>query len=325
MTRRLLLLLALAVGTSGCVVLAGNPFGGGERRLEEKTVEGRGRRRVLLIELRGVITDQPSRRALGLVEEESTFGRISAELARAAADERVQAVVLHVDSPGGGVTASDDIYTEIRRFRREHHVPVVAALGDVAASGGYYVACATDAIVAHPTTVTGSIGVILTSLNVEGLLGKIGVRNDTYKAGAHKDLLSPFRGATPEERTIVQGILDTLHARFVQVVREGRPRVDARRLPELTDGRIFSAQQALDAGLVDQIGSLRDALDVAKRAAGLPADARVVSYLRPSESRETIHAAGGAPAQVNLFPVDLSVLGASGLRFQFLWAPGLTN
>lgn len=324
MTRRLLL-AALLLGASGCVFVTGNPFGGGEQPLDEKTIEGHGRARVLLIELRGVITDEPSRRAFGLVEEESTLGRISAELDRASDDDRVKAVVVHVDSPGGGVTASDEIYGELKRFRADRKIPVIAALGDVAASGGYYVACGADAIVAHPTTVTGSIGVILTSLNVEGLLGKIGVKNATYKAGAHKDILSPFRGATPEEQKIVQGILDALHARFVQVVRESRPRLDTRRLPELTDGRIFTADQALAAGLVDQVGSLRDALDLARRTAGLPPDARVVSYLRPSESRETIHAAGGAPAQVNVLPVDLGVLGATGPRFQYLWAPGLVE
>jgi protease-4 len=322
-TRLAVALVALLVGANGCLLVAANPFEAGDKRFEEKTLEGHGRGRVLLVELSGVITDQPTRRAFGLVEEESTLGRISAELDRAGDDSRVRAVVLHVDSPGGGVTASDEIYAELRRFRAEHPMPVVASLGDVAASGGYYVACAADTIVAHPTTVTGSIGVILTSLNLEGLMAKIGVRNATYKAGAHKDILSPLRAATPEERRIVQGILDSLHARFVQVVRDGRPRIDAARLPQLTDGRIFGAQQALDAGLVDQIGSLRDALAVAKRAAGLPDDARVVTYLRPSESRETIHATGGAPAQVNVLPVDLGLPGATGPRFEYLWAPGL--
>src|SRR6185295_17427371 len=109
-------------------------------------------------------------------------------------------------------------------YKREHGIPVIAALGDLAASGGYYVACSADYIVARPTTVTGSIGVILMNLNLEGLLGKVGVRNQTYKAGAHKDILSPFRSATPEERKIVQNILDSLHARFISVVREGRPK-----------------------------------------------------------------------------------------------------
>ena len=170
---------------------------------------------------------------------------------------------------------------------------------------------------------TGSIGVILTGLNVEGLLAKIGVQNQTFKAGEHKDLLSPFRGATPEERRIVQGILDGLHARFVPVVREGRPKLDVSRLGELTDGRIFDAPQALQAGLVDQIGDLHAAIDVARTAAGVE-KARVVAYRRPDETRENIYsAARGLPAQVNVLPVDLGMLAASGPRFMYLWAPGL--
>ena len=323
--RARVLLLVLAVATSGCFLSLGAPLGllRGDHPLEEKTLEGEGRAKILLVDVSNEITDLPTRHAFGLVEEESTVARIHAELEKAKDDDRVKAIVLRVNSPGGGVTASDEVYGDIVRFKKEHGVPVVAALGDLAASGGYYIACAADQIVAHPTTVTGSIGVILSGFNVEGLLAKIGVQNQTYKAGEHKDLLSPFRGATAEERRIVQGILDGLHARFVTVVREGRPKLDISRLGELTDGRIFDAPQALQAGLVDRIGDLRAAIDAAKTAAGVE-KARVVAYRRPDESRENIYsAARGSPAQVNLFPVDLGVLAASGPRFMYLWVPGL--
>ena len=324
--RRLSLLAALALGTTGCFVVLGNPLGvlQRERPLEETTVEGEGRDKVLLVDISNVITDLPTRHAFGLIEEESTVGRVQSELKKAAKDERVKALVLRINSPGGGVTASDDVYGELVGFKRERKVPVVAALGDVAASGGYYVACAADQVVAHPTTVTGSIGVILVNLNVEGLLGKIGVRNETFKAGEHKDLLSPLRGATPEERRIVQSILDSLHARFVAVVREARPKLDTGRLAELTDGRIFDASQALAAGLVDRIGGLRDAIDVAKKASGLET-ARVVVYRRADERRENIYSRAGGPAQVNVLPVDLGALGGGGPRFMYLWAPGLVQ
>jgi protease-4 len=324
---RLLVLLALALPASGCFVTLGNPLAllGGERPLEETTVAGEGRAKILLVDVSSVITDTPTRRAFGLVEEESTVARIQSELEKADDDGRVKAIVLRVNSPGGGVTASDEIYSEVVRFKRRHEIPVVAALGDLAASGGYYVACSADRIVAHPTTVTGSIGVILMNLNVEGLLGKIGVRNETYKAGEHKDLLSPFRGATPEERRIVQAILDSLHARFVSIVRESRPRLDAKRLGELTDGRIFDAAQALDAGLIDQVGDLEAAIDAAKEAAHVE-QARVVMYHRPGEARENIYSrTPGLPAQVNLFPVDLGALPERGPRFMYLWAPGLAD
>ena len=322
MTRALLLLLALA--SEGCIVPLGSfSLLGGRRPLEETTVEGTGRAKVLLIDISNVITDTPSKRAFGLVEEESTIERVESELKRADDDRRIKAIVLRINSPGGGVTASDVLYSDLVRFKRKHDVPVVAALGDLAASGGYYVACAADRIVAHPTTVTGSIGVILMNLNFEGLLAKVGVRNETFKAGVHKDLLSPFRGATPEERRIVQTILDSLHARFVSVVRENRPRLDEARVAELTDGRIFDASQALAAGLVDEIGDLPAAIAAAEEAAGVT-EARVVMYHRSDETRENIYSAAfGLPAQVNILPLDLGALAGGGARFMYLWAPGL--
>jgi len=322
MTRALLLLLALA--SEGCIVPLGSfSLLGGRRPLEETTVEGRGRAKVLLIDISNVITDTPSKRAFGLVEEESTIERVESELKRADDDQRIKAIVLRINSPGGGVTASDVLYSDLVRFKRKHDVPVVAALGDLAASGGYYVACAADRIVAHPTTVTGSIGVILMNLNLEGLLAKVGVRNETYKAGEHKDLLSPFRGATPEERRIVQTILDSLHARFVSVVRENRPRLDEARVAELTDGRIFDASQALAAGLVDEIGDLPAAIAAAEEAAGVT-EARVVMYHRSDETRENIYSAAfGLPAQVNILPLDLGAVAGGGARFMYLWAPEL--
>jgi len=319
-----LVVAALAPFATGCFVSLGNvALLDHERPLEETTVEGEGRDKVLLVDVSEVITDTPTKRAFGLVEEESTLARIQSELKRAADDEHVRALVLRINSPGGGATASDQIYSEIVRFKRERKIPVVAALGDLAASGGYYVACAGDRIVAHPTTVTGSIGVILMNLNLEGLLGKVGVRNETYKAGAHKDLLSPFRGATPEEQRIIQSVLDTMHARFIAVVRESRPGLDPARVPELTDGRIFDAPQAVAAGLVDEIGDLRRAIALAERAAGVE-KAQVVMYHRAAETRENIYsAANGLPAQVNVMPIDLGMLAERGPRFMYLWAPGL--
>lgn len=324
-----LLLGCLAVAASGCFVVVGSPLGSlgqGERPLEEVTVEGEGRDRILLMDVTGTINDEPERHAFGLIEEESTLARVDAELTMAAEDPRVKAVVLRIDSPGGGVTASDEIHGRILRFRQETKIPVVAALGDVAASGGYYVACAADRIVAHPTSVTGSIGVILVSLDIAGLLDKVGVKNQTFKAGAHKDLLSPLRAATPEERKIVQTVLDALHARFIEVVRQGRPGLDTARLAEITDGRIFDAAQARSLGLVDEIGTLHETLQATQRAAGL-SQARVVRYRRTGESAETIYARAGAGAggatQVNLLPIDLGGLAVPSSRFLYLWAPTL--
>ncbi|HLK11547.1 MAG TPA: signal peptide peptidase SppA [Candidatus Binatia bacterium] len=322
---RLLVLLAAIAGAAGCLLHVESPLGiGGRGPLEEEVIEGSGRPKVLLLEVTGVITDEPSKRAFGLVEEESTLGAVHAALAKAEEDSRVRAVVLRIDSPGGGVTASDEIYSEIVRFKRERGIPVVASLGDLAASGGYYVACGADRIVAHPTTVAGSIGVILANVDLAGLLAKLGIRDQTYKAGAHKDLLSPLRPPTPEERRIVQDVLDALHARFITVVRENRPHLATARLPELTDGRIFDAAQALEAGLVDEVGDLHQAIADARRAAGLE-HARLVRYHRPDGERHDLYARGGAPVEVSLLPARLFADAAAGPRFLYLWAPGLVD
>ena len=161
-------------------------------------------------------------------------------------------------------------------------MPMVAVMMDVAASGGYYVALAADTIVAHPTTVTGSIGVIMLSVNAEGLMQKIGVATDTIKSGERKDMGSPFRALTPEERAIFQSVIDDLHRQFVAKV------VERRKLPEATaatlaDGRIYTADQALGHKLVDRIGYMPDAMEAARRAAGLD-EARVVVYKRPAST-----------------------------------------
>ena len=318
------LVLVLALGTGGCVIpVGGFGFLQGPQPLEETVVEGEGRDKILLMDVTGVITEEPSRHAFGLIEEESTLGRVQSELKKAGEDDRVRALVLRIDSPGGGVTASDQIYSEIVRWKKEKGIPVVAALGDLAASGGYYVACAADRIVAYPTTVTGSIGVIMMGLNLEGLLAKIGVKNQTFKAGEYKDMLSPLRGATPEERRIIQTILDSMKARFITVVRESRPRLDQSRFAEVTDGRILTATQAREAGLVDDVGDLREAIDDAKQAAKLER-AKVIVYARPPATRENIYArAPGGPVQVNVLPVDLAGLAGGGPRFMYLWAPGV--
>jgi protease-4 len=320
------LVLAAALGAAGCVIpIGGGSFFGEKRPLEETVVDGEGRDKILLVDISSVITDAPTKHAFGLIEEESTVARVHSELKKASEDARVKAIVLRINSPGGGVTASYQIYAEIVRLKKEQNLPVVAALGDLATSGGYYVACAADRVVAHPTTVTGSIGVILMSLNLEGLLNKIGVKNQTFKAGAHKDLLSPLRQPTPEERKIVQDILDGLHARFIAVVRESRPKLDLARIAELTDGRIVGADEALRAGLVDQIGDLEAAIAAAKSAARVE-EARVIMYHRGEPAQENIYSTmRGAPAQVNVLPVDFGPLAQSGPRFMYLWAPALAE
>jgi protease-4 len=201
----------------------------------------------------------------------------------------------------------------------------VAEMMGMATSGGYYIASAADRIVAHPTTVTGSIGVMLLTLNVEGLENLVGVQVGAITSGTHKDILSPFRPMTDEEREIIQNIINSLYDRFLDVVEEGRGEagLTRERLRPLADGRIFTAQQALDAGLIDEISYLPDLVDSLKRDLGLR-DVKVVSYRRGASGDYDIYSRGGAQPRVDVSLIDPKVL-SRDLRpgFYYLWQPGL--
>jgi len=246
--------------------------------------------------------------------------RMRREVDAVAADPDVKAVVLRINTPGGTVTASDIIYRELMLFRQETKMPVVAVLMDVAASGGYYVALAADHIVAHPTSVTGSIGTIMVTANVEGLMQKIGVAANTIKSAEHKDMGSPFRPLTPEERAIFQSVIDELQRQFVAKVveRRGLPEAAAR---ALADGRIYTAPQALQLKLVDAVGYVPDALAAARRSIG-DSDAKIVVYKRPREYRATYYAQAHneSPALGGALERFATLAGA-GPRFLYLWAP----
>lgn len=178
---------------------------------------------------------------------------------RATMDPEVVAILLEVDSPGGGITASDVLYNALRNFRRSREDrAIVAMLGDLAASGGYYVALAADRIVAHPTTVTGSIGVLMRSFNLRELADKIGIKDVTIKSGGNKDMFNPLRDLTPAQEALMQEVVDSLHARFVRLVSENR-NLPQDKVRALADGRIFLAQQAQAEGLIDAIGYSADA------------------------------------------------------------------
>jgi protease-4 len=287
------------------------------RPLEETTIEGSGRDKVLLMDLAGVLAEEPIF-TLESRPQVPLLARVREELEKATKDDRVKAVVLRVNSPGGTVTVSDVLYHEILSFKTERKVPVIASILDVGASGGYYVALAADRIVAHPTTVTGSIGVLMLSLNSSGLLEKIGVSATYIKSGQYKDMGSPFRSLTPEERTLFQDLIDQLYGRFVMLVALQRHMEEAR-VRQIADGRIYTAPEALNLGLIDQIGYLEDAIKLAKDSAGLK-EARVVAYHRPRQYRATIYSSTEAqPAVPSL--ADLARLVVSGPRFLYLWWP----
>jgi len=206
---------------------------------------------------------------------------INERIIRFKEDASIKAVVLRIDSPGGGVGPSQEIYEEIKKLAVVK--PVIVSMGSVAASGGYYIAAPAVKILANPGTITGSIGVIMEFTNVKELLDKIGLSNQVVKSGPHKDIGSPIRAMTDADRKILQSMIDDVYLQFITAVAEGR-KLDLETVRHLADGRIYSGRQALEAGLVDQLGNLQDAIDVAGKLAGIAEKPRVVY---PPEEKAT--------------------------------------
>lgn len=198
---------------------------------------------------------------------------------RAMESTGVSALVLRIDSPGGGVAAAQEIHDYVTRIK-ETGIPIVVSMGAIAASGGYYIACPADSIIANPGTLTGSIGVIMSFSNLEELFGKIGLSFEVVKSGEFKDTGSWSRTMTDEERALLQETIDDIHAQFVETVASSRG-MPADEVAALADGRIFSGRQAVDVGLVDGLGTLEDAIATAGRMAGIRGEPRVQEPVRP--------------------------------------------
>ncbi|MBM2828745.1 MAG: Multidrug transporter [Actinobacteria bacterium] len=186
----------------------------------------------------------------------------------------MKAIILRINSPGGGVGPSQEIYSEVRKLKGKK--VVVASMGALAASGGYYIACAADKIFANPGTITGSIGVIMQFVSVKDLIEKIGLKGMVVKSGAFKDIGSPMREMKPEERKLLQEVIENVHLQFVGAVAEGR-KMDRKKVMKIADGRIFSGEQAKALGLVDALGNLEDAVEEAGKMAKIEGEPRVVT------------------------------------------------
>lgn len=231
-----------------------------------------GEDRIALIRIEGVILDA-----------QETLG----ELKKFSDNPSVKAIVLRIDSPGGGVVPSQEIYDAVRRVRTKSNKAVIASMGSVAASGGYYIAAATDRIVANPGTLTGSIGVIMEMANVEGLLQKIGVEGVVVKSGKYKDVGSPLRKMSEEERGLLQTVMDDVHKQFIEAVAEGRS-LEVTEVQALADGRIFTGRQAKAAKLVDELGNLEDAIQLAADVVGIEGEPKVIEQRRRFSIRELL-------------------------------------
>lgn len=314
-------LLALALSSLAGCSLVTLDFQPKIRPLEEETVEGKGSSKILLLDLSGTLAEDLPSFSLGApAPRVPLLARVREELAKAEKDDHVRALIVRINSPGGTITASDILYHEILAFKQRRKIPVIAAIMDVGASGGYYAALAADTIVANPTTITGSIGVVMVTVNAQGLMEKIGVAPLAIKSGPMKDAGSPFRALTGPELAVFQNIIDEMYGRFVGLI------VQSRKLPEdrvraLADGRVYTAEQALRLGLVDRIGYLEDVVKLARDAAKLD-EARVVMYHRPKEYRSNLYSSTLAAATADSTLAQFAaVLGGSGPRFLYLWWP----
>lgn len=274
-------------------------------------IAGSGGDKVLVIDLTGVIMSGDSG-GIGDRKKPGLLAKMRETLDRARSDRSIKAVVLRISSPGGGVTASDTLYHELKRYKRETGVTLVAHIMDVGASGAYYAALAADAITAQPTSITGSIGVIMYRVDATALMQKIGVQAVAIASNERKSMGSPFRPFTEEERRHFQGVIDTLYGRFAGLVAEER-KMAPEAVKSVADGRILMSEEARKAGLIDGIGYLDDAVELAKKKAGLK-EASVVMYHRPGEYRTNIYSQ-------NLVSIDLGTWTDAGAQFLYLWWP----
>ena len=311
-----LLIAVAAVGMVGEGAVTTEAF-----HFEEVSVGGkRGAPKIVCVPVEGII-----RGAVLPGVAASPTSVFVGQLAKAKSDPQVRGLIIYVDSPGGGITASDIMHREINRFRADTGgMPVVACLTDVAASGGYYVAVAADRIIAHPTTITGSIGVLMPMYDATGLMKKIGVRDESIAAGEFKQIGSPLKERTEEqkarEREMLEGIIRELHERFMAVVAEGRGMTPGQVRP-LADGRIFTSRQALEHDLIDEIGYESDAIAAIKKLAGV-SEVELVRYRRVVPLSEILSIYSKGPR----LTLDVGHgVGPSTGKPMFLWVPPVTG
>ncbi len=323
-TRFFILVTVAALALGGCATPKIKIFSDTSFPLQEFTLQGTAKDKILLINIQGIISTKPNERLLrtfpSMVEE------IVSQLRLAEKDPNVKAVLLKIESPGGSSTASDILYHEIMAYKEKANVKIVAIMMGVAASGGYYVSLPADYILAHPTTITGSIGVILIQPKILGLMEKVGLEFETNTSGANKDMGSPFRPNTAAEKEIFQSITDGLGQRFLELVARHR-NLDPSALKTASTARVYLAEDARQLGLINAVGYLNDAIKQTQKMAGLPEDARIVTYRRSAYPDDNLYNTATTQWEGNskaLFDLGLpEALTSMPAGFYYLWAPGL--
>ncbi len=290
--------------------------------LQEITVRsegGWGTKKIAIVDVEGMLMDA---KVGGFLQpQENKVSLFVQQLETIADDASVKAVILRVNSPGGTVTGSNIMYEELLRFKEKTKKPVIVSTQEVCASGAYYLSCGADEIIVEPTTVIGSIGVVFETFNFSGTMMKIGASSDAIKSGKYKDMGSPFRPVAPDERAIMQGLVDEYYKRFVSIVNK-RHKLDPEIEIKATDGRVFSGVQAVELGLADKTGSLEDAIEEAKKKADIKS-AKVIMYKRPYGYSGSIYASAPMPpAQSQSMTLNLPLMrNMLPTGFYYLWNP----
>lgn len=276
MRLRVISLIGVALFWFACTPQIHLDFLGKQKIQEVVLMESDSRDKIVVLDLTGTIKTE---NGSGMFNREGDpVSRIYYRMETAARDPQVKGIILRLDTPGGGITASDIIYHEILRFRQNNQIPVVALMMGVAASGGYYVASACDYIIAHPTTITGSIGVIAILPDFNRILSKFGIELNVFKSGRMKDAGSPYRKMTTDEKAHFQSLIDAMYKKFLAVIYHSRKdKLSIEEIEKLADGRIYSAQQALELRLIDEIGYFESALKKTLSLAKLE-QASVIAY-----------------------------------------------
>ena len=297
MSRRKWIWIGVALGSLVCILIPLTCLGMTMLSLSGGTDTGRiWEDAVAVVRVEGVIVSGKEADWSLSTTDNAYSDSIVERLERADQDPSVKAIVLRVNSPGGGVVATDEIYSALTEIEK----PLVVSMGEMAASGGYYVSCAAEEILANPATLTGSIGVISTVPNFEELLDKVGIEMLVIKSGTMKDELSPYRQPTEEEIAHWQGIIDEAYEQFLGVVVEGRD-LHPDEARELADGRVYTGRQALELGLVDQLGNLPEAVELAAELGGIEGKPRVIEYQRtPSLMEMLLSGLSPLPDQINI-------------------------
>jgi len=314
----LIAVLVCSILGSGCATINLGPSLGS---LEEVTIEGEGPEKILLVNVDGVINNKKDRTLSGSTLRLGMVEDIRSIVDKAEKDDNIKALLIKINSPGGTVTASDIIFHLLKTYKEKSKVRIYIQVMDLAASGGYYIALAGDEIIAHPTSLIGSIGVIALKVNLQGFMSKVGVSWEIVKSGDKKDFMSPFRAFTKEERELFQGAIDRLHNRFVTLIAKNRSSLDISEVRSLADGRVFDAEEAKGLHLIDHIGYVTGTLDRIKSDLN-NSSLKLVTYHRNDDFQGNIYSQFQKPTSFNLINLDLGFNpNLLSPYFMYIWSP----